>query len=66
MSKFAININEENKMVDVDPTTPLLRVLRDELNLTGTKFGCGRGLCGACTIHINGIERSNFVNRTIN
>ena len=57
MSKFKINVNEKNKLVDVVPSTPLLWVLRDKRNLTGTKFGCGRGLCGACTIHINGIER---------
>ena len=57
MSKFKIKVNKKNKLVDVDPSTPLLWVLRDELKLTGTKFGCGRGLCGACTIHINDVER---------
>ena len=41
MSKFKINVNEKNKLVDVVPSTPLLWVLRDKLNLTGTKFGCG-------------------------
>ena len=40
--------------VDVEPDAPLLWVLRDELNLTGTKFGCGIGACGACTVHLNG------------
>ena len=56
MSNFSININGEIKKVKVDEDTPLLWVIRDELELTGTKFGCGKGLCGACTIHINGIE----------
>ena len=48
------NLNGENKTVDVDPQMPLLWVLRDTLNMTGTKFGCGMALCGACTVHING------------
>ena len=43
--------------VDIEPDTPLLWVLRDELTLNGTKFGCGRGLCGACTVHLNGSAR---------
>jgi isoquinoline 1-oxidoreductase alpha subunit len=47
-------LNGENKTVDVDPQMPLLWVLRDTLNMTGTKFGCGMALCGACTVHING------------
>ena len=54
--KFNLNINGINEVVTTDPSTPMLWVLRDELNLTGTKFGCGRGLCGACTIHLNGVE----------
>ena len=56
MLDFTININGKKKTVSVDGDTPLLWVIRDELQLTGTKFGCGKGLCGACTIHINGIE----------
>ena len=56
MSSFTININGQKKTVTVDDDTPLLWVIRDELQLTGTKFGCGKGLCGACTIHLNGIE----------
>ena len=56
MPNFSININGDRKKVKVDEDTPLLWVIRDELELTGTKFGCGKGLCGACTIHINGIE----------
>ncbi len=47
-------LNGENKTVDVDPQMPLLWVLRDTLNMTGTKFGCGMALCGACTVHIDG------------
>jgi len=51
---FWVNKNQES--VDVTPETPLLWVLRDGLQLTGTKFGCGRGLCGACTVHLVVIE----------
>ena len=47
-------LNGKSETVEVDPQMPLLWVLRDTLNLTGTKFGCGMALCGACTIHING------------
>jgi isoquinoline 1-oxidoreductase alpha subunit len=49
-----LNINGKQYDVDVPPDTPLLWVLRDELGMTGTKFGCGMALCGACTIHIDG------------
>ena len=52
--KVSFKVNGSKVSVDVDPSQPLLWVLRDELNLTGTKFGCGKGLCGACTIHLNG------------
>lgn len=47
-------VNGTSHRLDVDPATPLLWVLRDHLNLTGTKFGCGIGLCGACTVHVDG------------
>jgi hypothetical protein len=47
-------LNEKSVQVDVDPTTPLLWVLRDSLEMTGTKFGCGMALCGACTVHLDG------------
>ena len=54
MAKFNLNINGNKKEVDVDPTTPVLWVLRDHLNMVGTKFGCGMAQCGACTIHLDG------------
>jgi isoquinoline 1-oxidoreductase subunit alpha len=49
-----LRINGRDVTVDADPDTPLLWVLRDHLDLTGTKFGCGAGLCGACTVHLDG------------
>ena len=49
-----LQINGRTVDADVDPTTPLLWALRDTLGLTGTKFGCGQALCGACTVHLNG------------
>ena len=52
--KFDLNVNGQSHSVDVDPDTPLLWVLRDNLQLTGTKFGCGMALCGVCTVHLNG------------
>jgi isoquinoline 1-oxidoreductase alpha subunit len=51
---FTIEVNHEKRTVDVDGEMPLLWVLRDELNLKGAKFGCGAGLCGACTVHLGG------------
>ena len=51
---YAINVNSVRRTVDVDEDTPVLWVLRDVLGMTGTKFGCGLGLCGACTIHLDG------------
>src|SRR2546421_748219 len=47
-------VNGKPVQVDVDPATPLLWVLRDSLEMTGTKFGCGKALCGACTVHLDG------------
>lgn len=54
MAAIALKVNGKELRVDVDPGTPLLWVLRDHLDLTGTKYGCGAGACGACTVHLNG------------
>ncbi len=58
---ITINVNGRSYSTDVDPTTPLLWVLRDVLGLTGTKYGCGRELCGACTVLVNGQEEHSCV-----
>lgn len=52
---LTITINDEPREVDVDPSTPLLWVIRDYLGMTGTKYGCGITQCGACTVHIDGV-----------
>ncbi len=49
-----LNVNGRSQQVDIDPSTPVLWALRDTLGLTGTKFGCGAALCGACTVHVDG------------
>lgn len=54
MAIFNLNVNGKTRRVDVDPATPVLWVLRDYLDLTGTKYGCGMAQCGACTVHLNG------------
>ena len=54
MAQYTLFVNGETKTVEVDPSTPMLWVLRDNLDLVGTKFGCGIAQCGACTIHLNG------------
>jgi isoquinoline 1-oxidoreductase alpha subunit len=58
---FTIKVNGATHQVDVDGDTPLLWVLRDVLGLTGTKFGCGMALCGACTVHLNGVATRSCV-----
>jgi isoquinoline 1-oxidoreductase alpha subunit len=55
MKSFKLKINNKVHTVDVEENTPLLWVLRDNLNLVGTKYGCGIGQCGACTVHFNGV-----------
>jgi isoquinoline 1-oxidoreductase subunit alpha len=55
MPRYNLNVNGQTRPVDVPADTPLLWVLRDQLDLVGTKYGCGAGLCGACTIHLGGV-----------
>ena len=54
MAEVRFRVNGEETVVDTDPNTPLLWILREQLNLTGTKFGCGIAACGACTVHLDG------------
>jgi isoquinoline 1-oxidoreductase subunit alpha len=54
MAVFTLDVNGRRHQIDADPAMPLLWALRDRLNLTGTKYGCGAGLCGACTVHQDG------------
>jgi isoquinoline 1-oxidoreductase subunit alpha len=58
---FTVSINGSRHSVDVDSDTPLLWVLRDVLGMTGTKFGCGAALCGACTVHVDGVATRSCV-----
>lgn len=58
---FTLKINGKTHSVDVDDDTPLLWVLRDVLGMTGTKFGCGMALCGACTVHVDGVATRSCV-----
>ena len=61
MATYRLNVNGSDKTVDVDPSTPLLWVLREELKLTGTKYGCGISACGACTVHVGGAATRSCV-----
>ena len=61
MATYQLNVNGQPKNVNVDPTTPLLWVLREELKMTGTKYGCGISACGACTVHVAGIATRSCV-----
>jgi isoquinoline 1-oxidoreductase alpha subunit len=58
---FTLNLNGTAHLVDVDGDTPLLWLLRDVLGMTGTKFGCGMALCGACTVHLDGVATRSCV-----
>jgi aerobic-type carbon monoxide dehydrogenase small subunit (CoxS/CutS family) len=55
MANFNLKVNGQNRQVEVDPATPLLWVLREHLNLVGTKYGCGIAVCGSCTVHLGGV-----------
>jgi len=63
MPRYSLTVNGERQEVDAQPDMPLLWVLRDVLGLTGTKFGCGRNLCGACTVHMDGSPVRSCVTR---
>ena len=58
---ITLDVNGTKRQVEVSPDTPLLWVIREQLGLTGTKFGCGEGLCGACTVHIDGAPQRSCV-----
>lgn len=61
MAIYNLTVNGKQQQVDIDPSTPLLWVLRDHLQLTGTKYGCGIAQCGTCTIHLDGIAMRSCV-----
>ena len=61
MATYRLNVNGSQKTVEVDPSTPLLWVLREELKMTGTKYGCGISACGACTVHLGGVATRSCV-----
>ncbi len=61
MATYQLNVNGQSKQVNVDPSTPLLWVLREELKMTGTKYGCGISACGACTVHLAGVATRSCV-----
>jgi len=61
MASYQLTVNGQHKQVNVDPSTPLLWVLREELKMTGTKYGCGISACGACTVHLDGVATRSCV-----
>src|ERR1051325_9034454 len=61
MATYQLNVNGERREVNVHPSTPLLWVLREDLKMTGTKYGCGIAACGACTVHLGGVATRSCV-----
>ena len=61
MATYQLNVNGQSKQVNVDPSTPLLWVLREELKMTGTKYGCGISACGACIVHLGGVATRSCI-----
>jgi len=61
MATYQLTVNGQRQQVNVDPSTPLLWVLREELKMTGTKYGCGISACGACTVHVDGIATRSCI-----
>ena len=61
MATYHLTVNGQRKQVNVDPSTPLLWVLREDLKMTGTKYGCGISACGACTVHLDGVATRSCV-----
>lgn len=61
MATYQLTVNGQRKQVNVDPSTPLLWVLREDLKMTGTKYGCGISACGACTVHLDGVATRSCV-----
>ena len=61
MATYQLNVNGERREATVDPSTPLLWVLREDLKMTGTKFGCGISACGACTVHVGGVATRSCI-----
>jgi isoquinoline 1-oxidoreductase alpha subunit len=61
MATYQLSVNGQMKKVEADPSTPLLWVLREELKMTGTKYGCGISACGACTVHLNGVSTRSCI-----
>lgn len=61
MATYQLNVNGQRREVTVDPSTPLLWVLREDLKMTGTKYGCGVSACGACTVHVNGVATRSCI-----
>jgi isoquinoline 1-oxidoreductase alpha subunit len=61
MATYQLTVNGQRREVDADPSTPLLWVLRDDLKLTGTKYGCGISMCGACTVHLAGVATRSCI-----